>query len=128
MILNEDLTIYSLSHAENEARRLVPYRHLFVFLKVIYIYIYIWSKSKEIRLILFFKKRVWSHFLRKKFSCILQTDRHFFVWLPLFLDILGQICVIIISFPTDDAINFEINLSFLIKLFSYMNKKDRTKI
>ena len=31
-------------------------------------------------------------------------------------------------FPVSDVVNFEINLSFLIKLFSHLTKKVRTKI
>ena len=38
-----------------------------------------------------------------------------------------SLCIAIIWFPVYDAIHFEINLSFLIKLFSYMTKKVRTK-
>ena len=38
------------------------------------------------------------------------------------------ICIVIICFPVYDAIDFEINLSFLIKPFSYFTKKVRTKI
>ena len=37
-------------------------------------------------------------------------------------------CIVIVWFPVDDAINFEINLSFLTKPFSYMTKKIRTKL
>ena len=36
--------------------------------------------------------------------------------------------IVIIYFSVCEAINFEINLSFLIKLISYMNKKVGTKI
>ena len=39
-----------------------------------------------------------------------------------------NMCIAIICFPGCDVINFEINLSFLIKTFSYMTKKLRTKI
>ena len=36
-------------------------------------------------------------------------------------------CIVIINFPVNDIINFENNLSFLIKPFSYMPKNVRTK-
>ena len=38
------------------------------------------------------------------------------------LEILENIFIIIICFPVDDVISFVINLSFLIKLFSYMTE------
>ena len=38
------------------------------------------------------------------------------------LEILDNIFIIIICFPVDDVISFVINLSFLIKLFSYMTE------
>ena len=31
------------------------------------------------------------------------------VWLPLFLEMLGNMCIVIICFPVGDVINFEIN-------------------
>ena len=43
---------------------------------------------------------------------------NFTFWLPLLLEILGNICVVIIFCSVFDVINFEINLSFLIKPFS----------
>ena len=42
---------------------------------------------------------------------------------PLLLEILGNMCILIISFTVCDVMNFENNLSFLIKLFSWMIKK-----
>ena len=48
---------------------------------------------------------------------------HFIGWLPLLLEILGNICVVIICFPIYDVKDSEIKLSFLIKLFSKMAKK-----
>ena len=44
------------------------------------------------------------------------------------LEILSNSCIVITYFPVDEFINFEINLSFLIKLLSYMTKKVGTKI
>ena len=40
---------------------------------------------------------------------------------------LDNICFAIVCFPICDVINFEINLSFLIKSFFYMNKRVRSK-
>ena len=63
---------------------------------------------------------VW-FFLKKFFSCyVLLTEI-----LPLLLQILGNMCIEIVCFPGCDAINFEINLNFLIKPFFYMTKKLR---
>ena len=43
--------------------------------------------------------------------------------LPLLLKILGNVYIVIISFPVDDVINFEINLGSFIKPFSHQTKK-----
>ena len=45
---------------------------------------------------------------------------NFIVWLSLLLEILGSMCIVIIIFPIDDIINFEIKLSFLFKSFFNM--------
>ena len=37
--------------------------------------------------------------------------------MPLLLEILGNMCIVINFFPVYDAINFEINLNFLMKVF-----------
>ena len=37
--------------------------------------------------------------------------------------LISLIIIIVISFPVDDVINFEINLNFFIKQFSYVAKK-----
>ena len=47
----------------------------------------------------------------------------FIVWLPLLLEILGNMCSGIAFFSVCDVINFEINLSFIAKSFSYMTRK-----
>ena len=49
-------------------------------------------------------------------------------WLPLLLDSLGNMYIVITSFPVDDIINFETDLNFLIKAFSYITKNVTTKI
>ena len=48
-------------------------------------------------------------------------------WLFLLIEVLGNICIVIICFQYYDVINFEINLSSRIDPFSYMTKNDRTK-
>ena len=47
--------------------------------------------------------------------------------LPLLLEILLNMRIAIVYEPGSDVINFEINLIFLIKPFSYMTKKSREK-
>ena len=37
------------------------------------------------------------------------------VWLPLLLEIFGEICISIVCFSSCDVMNFEINLIFLLK-------------
>ena len=56
---------------------------------------------------------------------LLLTDR---ISLSGCLEIFGNIGIVIICFLVCDIISFEINLTFLIKPFSYMTKKVRTKI
>ena len=59
---------------------------------------------------------------------------NFIVWLPLILEILGNMCIAIVCFPTCDVINFEINLIFLSafpylsKAVFYMTKKSRQNL
>ena len=51
-----------------------------------------------------------------------QDSKVFYIKNMVKLEILENICIIIICFPVDDVISFVINLSFLIKLFSYMTE------
>ena len=48
-------------------------------------------------------------------------------WLSLVFDVLGNMCIVINCFSRYDVINFEINLSFLVKSFSRMAKKKQDK-
>ena len=65
--------------------------------------------------------------------CMIFWDKYFSFYLLLTDQMLSDCLyflrywIIIISFPVDDVINFESNLSFLIKSFSYMTKRVRTK-
>ena len=53
--------------------------------------------------------------------------RNFIVWLSLLLEMLGNMCIVIVCFPDCDIITFESNVSFHIKSFSHMAKKVSTK-
>ena len=60
-------------------------------------------------------------FKEKHFSrYILSTDQ---ISLSLLLEMLGNMCTVIIYFTIDDVIHFDINLGIRIKPFSYMTKK-----
>ena len=48
---------------------------------------------------------------------------NFIVWLPLLLEILGNMRIVITCCPVCGVMNFQINHSFLIKPFFYMIKK-----
>ena len=52
----------------------------------------------------------------------------FIFWLPLLLEIFGNMCIAIVCWPDCDVINFKSNLTFLIKPFLYMTKKARQKL
>ena len=69
-------------------------------------------------------------FLRKIFVMLLISLIliNFIVWLPLLLEILGNMCTAIAYFPCCDVINFEINLIFLIKPFFYMTKSQNKNL
>ena len=51
----------------------------------------------------------------------------FLAWVSLRLEIFGDTCIVIICCPAFDAINFEIDHSFLIKPFFYITKKSGQK-
>ena len=64
-------------------------------------------------------------FQEKFFSCyILLADQ---ISVCGCLDILGYMCIAIISCPVCDVINFEINHNFLVKPFFYITKKSGQK-
>ena len=71
--------------------------------------------------VMFFNDILWIIFWKKKFCYIYRPN--FIVWLLLLIEILGKMCVVIIRFPLYGITNFEINLSFLIKLLFYMSKQ-----
>ena len=86
--------------------------------------------DRNIYSILSFWKKVWeesgliSIFQEKCFLfSILLPDQNFVSWLPLFLEIMANLCIAIVCFPSCDVANFEINLICQIKLFFYTGKK-----
>ena len=42
---------------------------------------------------------------------------NFIAWLPLVLEIFGNTCIAIVSYPGCDVMDFEINLTFVIEPF-----------
>ena len=67
-------------------------------------------------------------FSRKMFLMLYSTNwPNFINWLPLLLEMLGNMCITIVYFPDCGVINFEINLFFLIQSFFYFTKKSRQK-
>ena len=62
---------------------------------------------------------------RKIFLMLYSIIRpNFFVWLPLLLEILDNICIGITCLPVCDALNFEINLNFFYQTVFPQTKKD----
>ena len=49
------------------------------------------------------------------------------VWLPLLLEILGNMFIVNICYPVCDDIIFKINLNSVVKPFSNMSRKVGTK-
>ena len=85
----------------------------------------------------FFKKGVglvspphWVHDLKKKCFVILDSINwpDFILWLPLLLEIFGNMCILIVCYPVCDVISFEIYLSYPVKLFSYLTKNSEQKL
>ena len=65
------------------------------------------------------------HEIKKKIFLTRYFDNwlNFIAWLSFLLEILGNMCIVIICCSVCEVINFEVNLSFLIKLFSYITKR-----
>ena len=59
-----------------------------------------------------------------KFHCLIAFTSEI---LDSMFILISLIIIIVISFPVDDVINFEINLNFFIKQFSYVAKKSQDK-
>ena len=63
-------------------------------------------------------------FSRKIFLMLYSINRlNFIVWLPLFLEKLGNFCIAVVCFPGCDVTIFEINLIFRINRFSAIQNK-----
>ena len=68
-------------------------------------------------------------FLTKMFFMLYSTNwPNFIAYLLLLFEILGNICIAIVYYPSCDVMNFEINIVFLIKPFCLMIKKSRQKL
>ena len=52
---------------------------------------------------------------------------NFMAWLPLLLEILGNMCIAIVCYPGCEVMDFEINLIILIKQFFLYAQKVKTK-
>ena len=52
---------------------------------------------------------------------------NFIVWLPLFYEILDNMCTVIVCEPGCDVITFEINLAFQVKSFFSIQPKSQDK-
>ena len=86
------------------------------------LYIQVEDYQNLLKLDIFLKKVSLLYFLHdfweKIFHPLYSTNwRILIVWLPLFLEMSGNMCIVIIYFPVYDVINFDINHSFLIKPF-----------
>ena len=53
---------------------------------------------------------------------------NFIAWLPLLLEILGDMRITTVCYPRCDVMDFEINLIFLIESFFLHDQKVMTKI
>ena len=53
---------------------------------------------------------------------------NFIAWLPLLLEIWGNMCIAIVCYPGCDVMDFEINLIILIEPFFLHDQKVMTKI
>ena len=69
------------------------------------------------------------HDFSRKFLILYSiTWQNIFVWFPLLLEILGNMCIAIFCFLDCDFINFENNVTFLIKQFFYLTKNSRQAV
>ena len=66
-------------------------------------------------------------FPRKMFLVLYSPNLpNFIAWLPLVLEILGNMCIAIVCFPGCDVINYEFILIFLIKpIFTWPKSQDK---
>ena len=68
------------------------------------------------------------NFWRKIFLLLYSINwPYFIVWLPFLCEVLGNMCIVIVSKPGWDVMNFEVNLIFLIKHSFLHDQKVLTK-
>ena len=137
------------NHGESEARRLVLYFFCFLnrFCSLVLIYfnspqmlhaiktLNYWSRDMlkfdfpEKGLGIVFPPHFVYDFSRKIFLMLYSINwPNFIVWLPLLLEILGNMCIAIVYYPGCDVMNFEINFIFLIKPFFLHDQNVKTKV
>ena len=75
-----------------------------------------------------FSTKISAWVFKKNVSHVILYQMTKYYLMPLFLQILGNLCIAIISFSVDGVMDFELNFSPLIKPFSYMTNYCRTKI
>ena len=98
-------------------------------LQITYFYL-IWSfyiKKRGLGLVFLYHTLhdIW----RKVFLLLYSINwPNFIVWFHLLCDILGNMCIAIVCWPGCDVISFEINQSFLIRLFFLYDQNIKTKI
>ena len=67
-------------------------------------------------------------FSRKRYFVLYSINSlNFTFWLPLLLEILNNMCIVIVCCPICDVIDFEFRHSFLIKPVFHMTKKKGQK-
>ena len=79
-----------------------------------------------------FRLKLPPHFvydLSRKIFLVLYSINwsNFIVWLSLLLEVSGNMCIVIVCYAVCDVINFENYISFLIKPFSFINKRSSRK-
>ena len=85
-------------------------------------------KNKKTSLKLVFLLHFLHNFRRQIFLTLFFVNRpNFIAWLSLLLEILNNMCIDITCCRVCDVMNFEINLSFLVKLFFYITKNSGRK-
>ena len=104
-------------------------QHIETKLQITYFYL-IWSfyiKKRGLGLVFLYHTLhdIW----RKVFLLLYSINwPNFIVWFHLLCDILGNMCIAIVCWPGCDVISFEINQSFLIRLFFLYDQNIKTKI
>ena len=85
------------------------------------------SFFKKIRELVSFPHFLHGYWRKIFFTLYFINWTNFIAWLPFPLEILGNMCTVLICCSVCDAIKFEANLSFLIEPFFYITKKSGQK-